>query len=79
MFSRNQIGLYQLLCFEMSLEQSFCRLAHTAGGVLLTWDKRVYEKIDCVVGRFSVASGKQVCLDLYRVYGSTIDGLRDAL
>ena len=26
-FSRNQIGLYQLLYFEKSLEQSFCRLS----------------------------------------------------
>ena len=25
-FSRNQIGMYQLLCFEKSLEQFFCRL-----------------------------------------------------
>jgi len=26
---------------------------HTAGGVLLTWDGRVSEKGDCVVGGFS--------------------------
>ena len=25
-----------------------------AGGVLLVWDKRVFEKVDCAVGRFSV-------------------------
>ena len=28
---------------------------HTARGVLVTWDIRVYEKIDCVVGSFSVS------------------------
>ena len=28
---------------------------HTAGGVILSWDIRVYEKIDCVVGCFSVS------------------------
>ena len=27
---------------------------NTAGGVLLVWDKRVFEKVDCVVGLFSV-------------------------
>ena len=27
---------------------------NTAGGVLLVWDKRVFEKVDCVVRRFSV-------------------------
>ena len=28
---------------------------HKAGGVLLTWDKRVYEKIDYMIGSFSVS------------------------
>ena len=28
---------------------------HTAGGILVVWDTRVYEKIDCVVGSFSVS------------------------
>ena len=28
---------------------------HTAGGILVIWDTRVYEKIDCVVGSFSVS------------------------
>ena len=27
---------------------------NTAGGVLLVWDKRVYEKVDCAIGQFSV-------------------------
>ena len=27
---------------------------NTAGGVLLVWDKRVFEKVDCVVGLFSI-------------------------
>ena len=26
---------------------------HTVGGVLLMWDGRVSEKVDCIVGRFS--------------------------
>ena len=24
------------------------------GGVLLVWDKRVFEKVDCAIGQFSV-------------------------
>ena len=28
---------------------------HTDGGVLLTWDRRVFVKVDYVVGRFSVS------------------------
>ena len=28
---------------------------HTAGGILVIWDTRVFEKIDCVVGSFSVS------------------------
>ena len=28
---------------------------YTTRGVLVTWDIRVYEKIDCVVGNFSVS------------------------
>ena len=27
---------------------------HTTRGILVTWDTRVYEKIDCVVGSFFV-------------------------
>ena len=28
---------------------------HTAGGILVIWDTRVYKKIDCVVGSFSIS------------------------
>ena len=28
---------------------------HTTGGVLSIWDRRMFEKVDCVVGRFSVS------------------------
>ena len=28
---------------------------HTAGGVILAWDTRVYKKMDCLVGCFSVS------------------------
>ena len=27
---------------------------HTTGGVLSIWDRRMFEKVDCVVGRFSI-------------------------
>ena len=27
---------------------------HTARGVLLIWDRKMFEKVDCVVGTFSV-------------------------
>ena len=57
---------------------------HTVGGVLVTWDIMVFEKIDCVVGTFSVsillkgvANGfVWICTGLY---GPTDAGLRDAL
>ena len=57
---------------------------HTEGGVLLTSDKRVYKKIDCMVGSFfvsillkGVADGfVWICMGMY---GLTIAGLRDAL
>ena len=29
-------------------------VVNIAGGVLLVWDKRVFEKVDCAVGLFSV-------------------------
>jgi exonuclease III len=35
---------------------------HTAGGVLLLWDKRVLELIDSKVGTFSVSCGGKVSL-----------------
>ena len=28
---------------------------HTAGGSIVIWDTRVFEKIDCVVGSFSIS------------------------
>ena len=28
---------------------------HTAGGIIVIWDTRVFEKIDCVVGSFSIS------------------------
>ena len=57
---------------------------HTAGGVILSWDIRVYEKIDCVVGCFSVSILLKGVVDDFAwictgVYGSIAAGLRDVL
>ena len=57
---------------------------HTTRGVLLIWDKPVYEKIDCVVGCFSISIVLKGVVDgsvwiCTGVYGSTAVGLRDAL
>ena len=57
---------------------------NTAGGVLLVWDKRVFEKVDCVVGRFSVnVLFKGVADDFVwacsRVYGPNKDSQRGVL
>ena len=57
---------------------------HTVGGVLLIWDKRVYEEIDCVVGCFLVSIVLKgvvdgfvcICTGVYRLISA---GLRDAL
>ena len=57
---------------------------HTAGGVILTWDTRVYKKIDRRVGCFSVSVLLKGVVDDFAwicigVYGPNADGLRDAL
>ena len=57
---------------------------HTAGGVLLAWDTRVYKKIDCMVGCFSVSVLLKGVVDSFAwictgLYGPNADGLRDAL
>lgn len=57
---------------------------HTARDVLLIWDRRMFEKVDCVVGRFSVSmllkgvtdGFEWVCSEVYR---PTNVSLRDAL
>ena len=88
MFSGNQTGLYHFCCYEKSLRQLFCRLGaldaiHTAGGILVIWDTRVYEKIDCVVGSFSVSVLLKGVADGFvwictRVYGPNDAKLKDA-
>ncbi|KAL4632810.1 hypothetical protein ACB092_04G077700 [Castanea dentata] len=57
---------------------------HTAGGVILAWDKRAYQKMDCLVGCFSVSILLKGVADGFAwictgVYGPNADGLRDAL
>ena len=57
---------------------------HTAEGILVVWDTRVYEKIDCVVGSFSVSVLLKGVADCFvwictRVYGLNDADLRDAL
>ena len=57
---------------------------NTAGGVLLVWDKRVSEKVDCVIGQFSVnVLFKEVVDDFVwaclGVYGPNEDSQRGAL
>ena len=54
------------------------------GGVILAWDTRVYKKIDCLVGCFSVFVLLKGVEDGFAwictgVYGLNADGLRDAL
>ena len=57
---------------------------HTAGGNLVIWDTRVFEKIDCVVGSFFVSVLLKGVADGFvwictGVYGPNDAGLRDAL
>jgi hypothetical protein len=56
----------------------------TAGGVLLLWDKRVVEKLDSFVGRFSVSCLWQGVCDGFTwvgtgLYGPTCDAIRQDL
>jgi hypothetical protein len=55
---------------------------HTAGGILFMWDKRVVEKVDVVVGRFSVSCFWRGLVDGFNwfcsgVYGPHSDEGRD--
>ena len=57
---------------------------HTAGGVILAWDTRVYKKIDSMVGCFFVSVLLKDVVDGFDwmcigVCGLNVDGLRDAL
>ena len=57
---------------------------NTTGGVLLVWDKRVFEKVDCAVGRFSVNVLFKGVVDDFvwacsGVYGPNEDSQRGAL
>ena len=56
----------------------------TSGGVILMWDKRIVEKLDVLVGRFSVSCvWREVCDGFTWVgtglYGPTCDVARQAL
>ena len=57
---------------------------NTAGGVLLVWDKRVFEKVDCAVRRYSVNILFKGVVDDFvwacsGVYGPNEDSQRGAL
>uniref|UniRef100_A0A2N9IZD1 Reverse transcriptase domain-containing protein n=1 Tax=Fagus sylvatica TaxID=28930 RepID=A0A2N9IZD1_FAGSY len=57
---------------------------NTAGGVLLLWDKRVVERIDSIVGRFSVSCHWKSLVDGFEwvgtgVYGPNRDDSRSEL
>jgi exonuclease III len=57
---------------------------NTAGGVLLLWDKRVVERIDSIVGRFSVSCQWKSLVDGFEwvgtgVYGPNRDDSRSEL
>ena len=50
----------------------------------MVWGRRVFEKVDCVVGRFSVSILLKGVIDGFEwdcsgVYGSIEDSLRDAM
>ena len=56
----------------------------TLGGVLLIWDKRVFEKLDVIVGRFSVSVLLRGVVDDFvwactGVYGPNDNGQRSTL
>ena len=57
---------------------------HTAGGVILMWDRRVFESVDLVVGSFSISILLKGVSDGFEwicswVYGPTDGSLRDAI
>ncbi|KAM3730327.1 hypothetical protein ACB098_12G079000 [Castanea mollissima] len=57
---------------------------HTAGGFWLAWDRRVFEKVDYFVGRFSVSVLLKGVVDGFQwvcsgVYGPTVDSTRNEM
>ena len=57
---------------------------HTVGGVILMWDRRAFEKVDLVVGNFSISLLLKEVSDGFewicsRVYRSIDGSLRDAM
>ncbi len=56
---------------------------NTAGGILLMWDKRALEKIDCYIGAFTVSCHWKSLDDGYiwtgsSVYGPNLEGVRSS-
>ena len=57
---------------------------HTAGGISLMWDRRVFERVDSVVGSFSISILLKGVSDGFEwicsgVYGPIDGSLRDAM
>ena len=48
------LGLRSLWC-SLFVVWAVLDANHTGGGVLFVWDRRDFEKVDVVVGRFSVS------------------------
>ena len=47
-------SIVRSLCGSPFLDWVALDAVNTAEGMLLVWDKRVYEKVDCAIGQFSV-------------------------
>ena len=81
----------KLDCLDLRMVRSLCSnryvdwvgldAVNTAGGILIMWDKRVVEKLDAVVGRFSVSCYWRGLVDgfdwaCFGVYGPHSDDSR---
>ena len=77
-------AIVRSLCGSPFVDRVVLDANHSAGGVLMMWDRRVFEKVDCSVGSSSVSINFKGVVDgsdwfCARVYGPTDDSLRDAL
>jgi hypothetical protein len=78
------LGVIRSLCGNPYIDWVALNAVNTVGGVLLMWDKRVLEKVDSVVGTFSVSCSWKSLSNGFEwacsgIYGPNLEGLRAEL
>ena len=78
------LSLVRSLWSDPYLDWVALNAVNTARGVLLMWDKRMLEKVDSLIGTFSVSYCWKSLSDGFEwvssgIYGPNFDGLRSVL